>query len=274
MIVKNKTKQTLNVHGTFVWTRVYNQVRTLYLPGNDPIQSKSFFPTFLFSKACGFVRSANRGKRPRCFSRKSHRSSNTATARHRVDPKTGEIYTISLAPPFGLFGRRQHSLQNQNVLFTTDRGGPSRSWAGGVNRSVRPLPTRPPAPPATVTRATTSCSSLCGKTTTSRRATFALTTRPRVSSTRSRSFSHPRPRVGRPDMKWWTTPSSFASVKNPTARGRETTDWVSSEFLNGKVACDVTISRYLSIPRQSGRQRLARGGRKTAWSRKPDRKRH
>lgn len=112
------------------------------------------------------------------------------------------------------------------LLTSTGRVGLSRSWAGVVGGSDQTQPTHLPAHPARVTPVMTDCFFPCVRMMTCHRAACASTTRPRASSTPSRSSSRPRLKAARHGRKWWTTRSSAAFERKPVAKGKEMTEGV------------------------------------------------
>lgn len=127
------------------------------------------------SQACGFVKSANPGKRGRSFCMKRQHKSKGATALRWDGPRTGtEGLQLTAEPPAALL------LLPHFDSPCVGLGGPSRSWPCAAGGSVPPRPTRPPARPVRVTPATTGCSFHSGTTTTCPRAACASTARPRA----------------------------------------------------------------------------------------------
>lgn len=177
-------------------------------------------------QACGFVKSANPGKRERGFYTKRQHKSNGATTRRWGGPRTGRRERLT-GSHVNISSHRicpthvSALVLNGPLSFSSGRAVPSRSWAGVAGESARPRPTPPPAPPARVTPATTGCFFRCGTTATCRRTACASTTRPRASSTPSRSSSRRHPRDARRGRKWWTTRSSAASERRPVAKEKE-----------------------------------------------------
>lgn len=129
------------------------------------------------SQACGFVKSANPGKRGRSFCMKRQHKSSGATVLHWDGPRTGR----ERPPASGCATTcRMCALLTCFDSSCAGLGGPSKSWPSAAGGSVQPQPTLPPARPARVTPATTGCSSHSGTTTTCPRAACASTTRPRA----------------------------------------------------------------------------------------------